>query len=144
MTEEEVNILVKVWLLSQGYSYKGILNARPKNGINSIGWGQVPIPDGSNPPSVLIDHQGIKDRNHEIIWIEAKGGSCGMSDLLQGFIRMAYACYWGGGSGLLAIPTEQSQRMLEQSDFLRKVSKSSERRLGILDAEKNEVYWLMP
>jgi len=40
------------------------------------------------------------------------------------------------------MPPEQAQRMLEQRDFLKRVSVSCERRLGILDAEKGEVHWL--
>ena len=143
MTENQVNESVKRWLLAEGFAYKGILNAKPKEGANPSGYGQVPVPDGSILSSVLIDHQGVKDREHEIIWIEAKGGNCSMSDLLQGFVRVAYGCFWGGGSGLLAVPSEQAQRMIEQQVFLKKVSMSCERRLGILDAEKGEVHWLL-
>lgn len=142
MTEDQVNNKVKEWLERQGYSYKGVLNAKPKEGARSSGYGQVPAPDGSEPPAVLVDHQGVKDREHEIIWIEAKGGECGMSDLLQGFVRVVYACYHGAGSGLLAAPSEQARRMVEQSNFLSRVAVSCERRLGILDAEKGEVHWL--
>ena len=142
MTENQVNESTKRWLVANGYTYKGILNAKPKENANPSGYGQIPVPDGYSPPAVLIDHTGHKDRPVDLVWVEAKGGDCGMSDLLQGFIRVAYACYQGAGSGLLAVPSEQAMRMIEQRDFLKKVSMSCERRLGILDAEKGEIHWL--
>lgn len=141
MTEDQVNVQVRAWLERQGYTYKGILNTKPSSRANPNGYGQVPVPDGSIPPAVLIDHTGHKDRPVDLVWVEAKGGRY-LSDMLQGFIRVAYACYHGAGSGLLAVPSEQAGLMLEQSDFLRRVSLSCERRLGILDVEKGEAYWL--
>ncbi len=141
MTENEVNEAVKKWLTGQGYTYKGILN--PGNGkANSkdTGYGQVSVPDGTR--SVLIDHTGHNDFTKDLIWVEAKGGECGMSQLLEGFVRMVYGCYHGGGSGLLATPSAECSRMLEQRDFLKRVGISCERKVGILDAEKGEVQWL--
>lgn len=143
MTENEVNEVVKGWLLSQGYAYKGILNTgNSKTKSNDIGYGQVPIPFPSGERSILIDHQGHNDRTKDLLWVEAKGGKTGMSQLLEGFIRVCAACYWGGGSGLLAIPTTECEQMLEQWDFLKRVAMSCERRVGILDAEKRIVNWL--
>jgi len=139
-TENEVNVKCREWLGKNGYKYKGILNAKPEKSTDENGFGQVPIPDGTR--SVLIDHQGVRDRPVDLIWIEAKGSDVGMSQLLEGFIRMVYACYHGGGKGLLAIPTIESARMLEQSDFLRRVAVSCERQVGILDAEGGSVTWL--
>ena len=142
MTENEVNISVKKWLESHNYKYKGILN--PGNGkVNStdIGFGQVPVPLPCGERLILIDHTGHNDRTKDLIWVEAKG-EVGMSQLLEGFIRVTCACYWGGGSGLLAIPSAECNRMLEQRDFLKRVGISCERKVGILDAEKKEVYWL--
>jgi len=132
MTENEVNLKCRDWLISQGYAYKGVLND---------GKGDVPVPDGYN--QVRIDHQGIHDRNHDLIWVEAKGSNAGMSDLLEGFIRMVYGCWHGAGRGLLAIPSVECERMLEQRDFLKRVGVSCERKIGILDAGKGEVHWLI-
>ena len=140
MTENEVNEKCKEWLLVSGFKYKGVLNTKPDEAADPNGYGQVPVPDGTR--DVLIDHQGVNDRERSLIWVEAKGDDCGMSDLLQGFIRVVYACYWGGGSALLAVPNEAWQRILQQQDFLRRVAVSCERRVGILDAEKGRVYWL--
>lgn len=92
MTEDEVNIVCKSWLETNGYKYKGILNAKPKLKAETNGYGQVPVPTNGNS-QVLIDHQGVNDKNRSIIWIEAKGSGVGMSQLLEGFTRVCYACY---------------------------------------------------
>lgn len=142
MTENEVNISVKKWLESQNYKYKGILNfGNGKVKSSDVGFGQVPVPLPSGMRSILIDHTGHNDITKDLIWVEAKG-EVGMSQLLEGFIRVVCACYWGGGSGLLAIPATECEQMLEQRDFLKRVGVSCERKIGILDAEKKEVHWL--
>lgn len=138
MKEDEVNLKCREWLEKQGYDYKGILNAKPK-GIKENGWGQVPIPDGIG--QVLIDHQGKKDRQVDLIWIEAKGSGVNFSTLLEGYIRVVYACYWGGGRGLLAVPNKEFDRVMEQKVFLVNVSRAAEQNMGVLNAEKNKVVW---
>ena len=65
MTEDEVNIKCKEWLIFHGYKYHGVLN---------VGMGQVPVPDGNR--QVLLDHQGFNDKNKQLVWIEAKGSKC--------------------------------------------------------------------
>lgn len=166
MTEDEINLKVKEWLLSQGFKYKGVLNSKnttviksvlnkpaelksksqdTNHSINSvtqdIGWGQIPVPDGTR--SVLIDHTGHKDYpTVDLIWIEAKGSGVGMSQLLEGFARMAYAVYHGGGRGLLACPTAEFEMMLVQSEFLGHIGTASERSLGLMDGETDRVEWL--
>ena len=132
MTENEVNKKCKTWLEKRNYSYKGILNA---------GKGEVPVPDGKN--QVYIDHQGINNFTKDLIWIEAKGQDDNISELLQGFIRVLYACYHGGGKGLLAIPDTEYQKLLEQKDFLAKVARAGERQVGLLNVEKEETEWLI-
>jgi len=158
MTENEVNLAVRAWLTRNGYKYKGVLNSKndtqrlfketrvdqsqpnqPNNSIANQVFGQVPLP--CRERLILIDHTGHNDRTKDLIWVEAKG-EVGMSQLLEGFIRVVCACYWGGGSGLLAIPSIECDQMLEQQDFLRRVGASCERKVGILDAEQKEVHWL--
>jgi len=130
MTENEVNIKVKHWLVAQGFHYKGILN---------VGKGQVPAPDENR--QVLIDHQGVKDNPIDLIWVEAKGSGCGMSTLLQGFIRTVYAIWNGGGNGFLAIPNEEFLIMKKQAEFLERVSQSvnGKGQMGVLNVETNEI-----
>jgi len=145
VTENEINLAVREWLLQEGYSYKGVCNAEPGLGLKQkdVGYGQVPIPLPSGERLVLIDHQGVKDRPVDLIWVEAKGSDAGVSQLLEGFIRTTCACYFGAGRGLLAVPTAECEKMLELQDFLKRVAVSCERRMGILDAEKGKVYWLL-
>lgn len=140
MTEDEVNISCKHWIESQKFKYKGVLNTKPKTEYEPNGYGQVPVPDGNR--QVLLDHQGIKDSPIDLIWIEAKGSDVGMSQLLEGFTRMAYAVYHGGGKGLLAVPSNEFNQMKEQVGFLKAIGVASERQLGLLDAETMVVHWL--
>ena len=144
MTENEINTKTKEWLETKGYKYKGVLNSRPKGELNAVGYGQIPVPDGADEARrVLIDHQGIKNHPHiDLIWVEAKGSGVGMSKLLEGFSRMAYAVYHGGGKGLLACPTDEFNMMSAQRDFLRAIGIASERSLGLLDAGSSRVEWL--
>ena len=128
MTEDEVNLKVKEWLENHSYHYKGIL----KKGL-----GQVPVPDGIGR-FVLIDHQGIKDKPIELVWIEAKGSGCNLSELLEGFIRTVYAVYYGGGNGYLAAPHVEYERLVARQVFLRAVAESVNGKgtMGLLDVER--------
>ncbi len=151
MTEDQVNIVCRKWLEGQGFKYKGVLNSAPNGkhrNVNSCGngeaYGQVPVPDGSDTGrAVLLDHQGVKDRPIDLIWIEAKGSNTKFSILLEGFIRMAYAVYYGGGTGLLAIPDKEYKEAMLRREFLAKVSRAAERTLGILNAETLETSWFI-
>lgn len=130
MTEDEVNERVERWLIERGYKYKGILN---------VGLGQVPVPDGTR--QVLLDHQGVKDNPIDLVWIEAKGSGVNFSQLLEGFIRVGYGVFHGGGKGYLAIPHNEYEKLLEQKDFLKAVAESVNGKgtMGLLDAENGEL-----
>lgn len=142
MTENQVNKEVEKLLISQGYKYKGVNKSRKLTTKDIVNVGQVPIPDGTR--QVLIDHQGIKDQPIDLIWIEAKGSGVGMSQLLEGFSRVGYACYCGGGKGLLAIPDAEFNQLLEilPKGYLSKIAKASERTMGLLNAETSIIEWL--
>ena len=130
MTEDEVNLKVKDWLIKKGYTYKGILNT---------GLGQVPVPDGIR--QVLIDHQGFNDKTKDLIWIEAKGSDTNFSNLLEGYIRTCYAVWHGEGKGYLACPHIEYERLIEQLEFVKAVAKATDNigSIGILDIETGEV-----
>ena len=135
MTENEVNEKVKRWILSNGYPhYKGILN---------IGKGQVAVPLPNSNREVLIDHQGFNDFAKDLIWIEAKGEKDNLSELLEGFIRVLCAVYYGGGSGLLAIPDAEYQKLIGHKQFLAQIAVASERQIGLLNVEKDRLEWLV-
>jgi len=129
MTEDEVNVKCREWIEKRGFKYKGVLNK---------GLGQVPIPLGER--SVLIDHQGVNDRERNLIWIEAKG-DVNLSQLLEGFIRVTYAVYEGGGTGYIAVPHNEFGILTERLDFLKAVALSVNGKgmMGILDVEGGEV-----
>lgn len=129
MTENEVNIRCRTWLLSKGFNYKGILNT---------GLGQVPVPDGTR--SVLIDHQGFRDDIPDLVWIEAKGSDLNLSQLLEGFIRVNYAVFEGGGSGYLAVPAKEYEMLLEHREFLESVAHTVNGRgqIGLLNVENHQ------
>lgn len=134
MTENEVNEKCQRWILVSGYNhYKGILNS---------GKGQVAIPLPSGNRNVLIDHQGFNDITKDLIWIEAKGEGDNLSELLEGFIRLVVACYYGGGKGLLAIPDNEYRKLIGCKHLLSKIGSASERQVGILNVEKDKVDWL--
>lgn len=165
MTENDVNLACKQWLEAKGFKYKGILKSKAMKAkstsdqptelesklqntkhatvsiAKSSGFGQVPVPDGSR--SVLIDHAGISDRYPpDLLWIEAKGSGLSLSELLEGFIRVAYAVWHGGGRGLLAAPSKEIETLSNQSEFLAAVSDAlvGKGQLGLLDIEKeNEI-----
>jgi len=141
MTENQVNQVVEKWLTLKGFRYKGVNKSR-KLAKDNINVGQVPIPDGSR--QVLIDHQGIKDKPIDLIWVEAKGSDVGMSKLLEGFARVGYACYCGGGKGLLAVPDAEFTQLLETlpKGYLVAITKASERAMGLLNIETGIVEWL--
>lgn len=164
MTEDEVNEKVKEWLENHSFRYKGILNTRDSNSnqrkpnhyepskystrhgtattkpiiSKQRGYGQVPVPLPDGSRSILIDHQGFKTTPISLIWIEAKGSGDNLSELLEGFIRLCAAIYYGGGNGYLAVPHTEYERLLEQRDFLKAVAESVNGKgtMGLLDVEK--------
>lgn len=133
LTEDEVNIKVRDWLIAQGYIYKGILNK---------GKGQVPVP--VEPQCEYIDHQGEKLNPPERLWVEAKGSHNSVSDFLQGFIRLTFAIWYGGGDGLLALPEDGLNKILAFREFLERVAIATMDRgkIGLFNADTNEVTWL--
>jgi len=67
------------------------------------------------------------------------------STLLEGFIRLLSAVYYGGGDGLLAVPPERRKYLQEHWwDFLKSTSKAAvgRGRIGIFDAGEKKAYWL--
>lgn len=134
MTEQEVNEKVREWLLANGFRYKGVLSS-----------GDVPAPDGYR--RVRIDHQGYRDSfPPEVLWVEAKGSGTSLSELLEGFIRLAYAMWHGGGNGLLAVPSEEAEILLDETvrPFLSEIAStlSLKGNIGIWDVESGEIVWL--
>jgi len=74
----------------------------------------------------------IQPRSPHILWVECKG-DVNLSELLEGFIRVEFAVYYGGGLGLLAIPNNATQKLLKYKDFLKNNT------VGILNIEKGQI-----
>lgn len=158
MKEEEVNKAVKKWLEKNGYTYKGVAKEKGKYGS-----GDVPVPNGKR--DVLIDNQGTRlvdeegnivsflderyyktdkktDKLHfEVIWIEGKGDDVGFSEILEGFIRVVYAVFYGGGIGLLATGRERFEKIMEEKSFFESVAKVTigKGKVGVMNTETEEV-----
>lgn len=153
MKEEEVNERVKAWLEKQEYSYKGVL----KNG-------DVAVPDGKR--DVLIDAQGVRlidkegkvakfdegkgykswgsinDYLFETIWVEGKGENANFSELLEGFVRTLYAVWYGRGTGLLAVPSDKYELLMEEKEFLTNLSQVvvGKGSMGVMDVERERTF----
>lgn len=126
MREFDVNKKVQRWAVANGYTYKGVLQN-----------GEVPVPTALGN-DVKIDAQLEKAPN-ERIWIEGKG-DVGMSALIQGLGRLAFAVYYGGGKGLLAIDQKRTERLLNYGEFLRWFGEGV--KIGIFNVEDDEIIWL--
>ena len=144
MKEEQVHLLSKSFLLKKGYSYKGVCNENTTrenkyNGEDEPVGGDVPVPVISDIAIVKIDHQGEKDGDR--LWIEDKG-SCNTSTILEGFNRVCFAVWYGGGDGLLSVPSDRIQLVNDIEDFLIRNAQvtNGKGRVGILDAETGE-HW---
>jgi len=127
VTEGEVNVRVKQWILDSGYEYKGVLS----------GYGKISI------GGVSIDHQGNKIYPVETVWVEAQGSCSGVDKLLSGFIAILLAVNYDDlPSGILAMPHEEYDKLATYKEFLVNLSKSTTRPIGLLDVESMEVEWL--
>lgn len=117
MDEDEVKTCAKRWLEKQNYKVQeevGVLGTQRE---------------------VILDFWSYKDGSvPEIIWVEAKGDT-NLSELLEGFIRLKFAIYHGGGLGILALPHKTCQKLLKHKAFLKQVEKV----IYLLDVERNRL-----
>ena len=130
MTEGEVNVKVRQWLLDGGYKYRGVLTGKGKVFID-------------NDSGVLIDHQGEKDYPIETLWIESQGSCIGIDKLLNGFIAVLFASTHGDlPSGILAIPDEEYNKLMAHIDFLETIVKNISRPIGLFNINTMFIRWL--
>lgn len=137
MKEEEVHPLSKQWLLDRGFdSYKGVCNKGQENGS-----GDVPVPTVVKE-KVKIDHMGEKrtDIAWVRLWIEDKGSNANLSTLLEGFSRVCFAIFYGGGDALLSVPHDRIKVIEENEEFFKQLANVTvgKGRAGILDVEKGK------
>lgn len=85
---------------------------------------------GGTDREVIIDYWLFKEPN-ENVWVECKG-DVGLSELLEGFIRLEFAVYYGGGKGILAIPDQAFLKLEKYNEFL----KQAENVICLFNVEK--------
>lgn len=126
MIEPEVNRKVLDWATRNGYEYKGVMLK-----------GEVPVPTALGN-DVKIDAQ-IEKAPSERIWIEGKG-NVGMSAMIEGLGRIAFAVYYGGGKGMLAIDDTRTKRLKQYKAFLKWFGGGI--KLGIFNVENEKITWI--
>lgn len=155
ITEDKIHLLSKKWIDMLGYTeYKGVCNKNKTYAIvydktNEMPLGKdVPVPHEIFTNMIQIDHQAEKIVNNqrERRWIEDKG-NIGMSKILEGFIRVCFAVYYGGGDGLLSLPSERYEMVIQETEFFSSLVSSLKSnkeigKIGLLDSKKNKITWL--
>ena len=121
MQEDLVKGLVEVWLKRKGYTWKSEVGVT------------------GTDREVIMDYYAYREQEGEpkILWVECKGDQ-NLSELLEGFIRLEFAVYYGGGNGILALPHKAAERLLNYKDFLIQAQNI----LAILDVEHGKVHKL--
>jgi len=118
LKEEQVKKLTQKWLRENGYTIKQEIGV------------------SGTEREVILDFYAYREKNGEpeIVWVECKGDE-NLSMLLEGFIRLEFGVWLGGGLGILSVPHEATQRLLEYKHFL----KQAEKIIAILDIEKQKL-----
>lgn len=120
MDEQEASALTRRWLEERGFKVK------------------TEVGVSGTEREVILDYYGYRENSEpEILWVEVKGDQK-LSQLLEGFIRVEFAIHYGGGAGILACPTQATEKLLNHRDFLRQ----AEGVISLLDVEKMEMYQL--
>ena len=114
MNEPEVKKLTCKWLERQNYKVQKEIGVPNSNG------------------EVILDFYGYRETNGvpEIVWCECKGDVI-LSKLLEGFIRLEFGVHYGGGTGILAVPSRAKNNLEPFHNFL----KQAENTIRILNVE---------
>ena len=72
--------------------------------------------------NVILDFYAFKDDNPpQIIWVECKG-DVNLSELIEGFARLEFALFYGGGKGIFVAPKRQIELMQEFGEYFNQVA----------------------
>jgi hypothetical protein len=89
--------------------------------LESEGWKvkpEVAVVDSDR--NVVLDFYAFKE-GPQILWIECKG-NVNLSELIEGFARLEFALFYGGGKGLFCAPVKQIRLMEEFGEYFKQVS----------------------
>lgn len=102
MDEDEVKRRTRAWLESQGYK------VTEEIGVSGT------------ERQVILDFYGYREQQSEpqIIWVECKGDQ-NLSELLEGWVRLEFGVFYGGGKAILAVPKDAAERLLKHEEFLK-------------------------
>lgn len=101
MDEPEVKERIRKQMEGQGYRLKT----------------EPPVLDTDR--EVILDFYAWREGDTpDVVWIECKG-DVNVSELLEGWVRTAFATYQGGGRGMLVAPAKSIARLERYGDFLK-------------------------
>lgn len=120
MEESAVKEQARKWLDSQGYEVT------------------CEVGVSGTQREVILDLYGYREKGSEpqIIWVECKGDQ-NLSQLLEGWIRVEFAVFLGGGKGVLAVPHKACKKLLTYRIFL-----SQDENIKLFDVETQQMYRL--
>jgi hypothetical protein len=147
MKEFETYPIVKQYIEGKGLTYKGICNAKKKradkfNGtIEPLG-AEIPVPTGFKEKT-YIDNMGEDLEQAYRLWVECKGDDAKLSKIIEGFGRIVYAVFYGGGDGLLAVPHGRIKIINDNKEYFERFAHSvvGKGRVGILDVETGDSWF---
>jgi len=102
LDEDEVKRRTRAWMESQGYK------VREEIGVNGT------------ERQVILDFYGYREEKGEpqIVWVECKGDQ-NLSELLEGWIRLEFGLFYGGGKGIFAVPKHSAERLVKHEELLK-------------------------
>lgn len=103
--EDKIKVWIKAKLESEGYRLRR----------------EPPVIGTVESKEMALDFYAFKDGNPpDVIWVECKG-DVDLSMLIEGFARIEFATFMGGGRGLFVAPRKQIDQMLRYKEFFDQV-----------------------
>ncbi len=125
MDEPEVVLLVRKYFEAQGFKLKG----QPDEGDITLNGGET-----------RVDLQGFREsKTPDLIWIECKGDSANLKDLLSDFTSLLLIIDEYGGQAVLACPLDAYQKITSYQEFLDKMQNNiGKGKVQIFNVEANQ------
>jgi len=125
MDEPEVVLCVREYFEARGFKLKG----QPIEGDIVL-----------NEGDLRTDLQGFRESKiPDLIWVECKGDSANLKDLLADFTSLLLIIDEYGGQAVLACPSDAYQKITAYQEFLDKLQKNiGKGQVQIFNAEANQ------